>query len=354
MEASRRHDRDQQRARGLRPNMFEPREPARVSTDPQPSSKKSHLHGLPHHHRHHRHHSRHAKDVVQSAVQLHPPTSFGDLLKQVSRGKNSSPERNRRGSLGKDEPEEKEASALPQKVVRPEEVTKERTKIQAAEEALRSSLHSLWEQSLKTSRQLDDTYYSLLEKLPPLRQTIASLQELLVLTRELQDDFSNDTKELAEDIQGQVEAFGNFEKQEQAVVNLERRLQAGKEKAETLTARLAQARQRVEARATAEAEWEARTSRRLRVLWGILGSIAVAMIISMLLLRLNPAPVTESLQSSIDSTSRSLFDAPIPDETKEAIITPIPARPSTHITWDPPYAQSTHADDDRLRVFDEL
>jgi DNA repair ATPase RecN len=127
---------------------------------------------------------------------------------------------------------------------------------------LRTALHKLAEQSLKTSRRLDDTYYSILEKVSSLRQTIGNLQELSGLTKELHETFQSDTKELAEDIHGQFEVFSEFEPQQEQVTALEERIRVGKEKAETLTTRLEEVKNKVDARAKLEAEWEATTSRK--------------------------------------------------------------------------------------------
>jgi DNA repair exonuclease SbcCD ATPase subunit len=126
---------------------------------------------------------------------------------------------------------------------------------------LRAALQSLSEQSLKTSRRLDDTYYSILEKVSVLRQTIGTLQELSGLTKELHRNFESDTTELVEDVTGQVEAFDGFKAQQEQVSGLEERVKAGKEKADALTARLEQAKERVDARAKSEAQWQARNTR---------------------------------------------------------------------------------------------
>jgi DNA repair ATPase RecN len=128
---------------------------------------------------------------------------------------------------------------------------------------LRSSLQKLSDQSLRTSRQLDDTYYSILEKVSVLRQTIGSLQELSGRTKELHHQFEADTNELVDEVQGQLEGFSNFNAQEEQVGVLEERIKAGKDRAEYLTKRLDDARKRVEVRAKVEAEWEARTTRML-------------------------------------------------------------------------------------------
>jgi predicted RNase H-like nuclease (RuvC/YqgF family) len=126
---------------------------------------------------------------------------------------------------------------------------------------LRAALQSLSDQSLKTSRRLDDTYYSILEKVSVLRQTIGTLQELSGLTKELHDNFETDTTELVEDVTGQVEAFDGFQTQQEQVSNLESRIKAGKKKADSLTARLAKAKERVDAKAKSEAEWQAKNTR---------------------------------------------------------------------------------------------
>jgi hypothetical protein len=126
---------------------------------------------------------------------------------------------------------------------------------------LRSALQSLSDQSLKDSRRLDDTYYFILEKVSVLRQTISSLQELSSLTKELRDNFGSGAEELIDDIKGHVESSDNFGVQQKQIATLEERLKAGKEKADALTARLAEAKERVDARAKTEAQWAARGKR---------------------------------------------------------------------------------------------
>lgn len=126
---------------------------------------------------------------------------------------------------------------------------------------LRTVLQSLSDQSLKTSRRLDDTYYSILEKVSTLRQTIGTLQELSGLTKELHGNFENDAQELLDDVQGQFENTGSFDTQQKQLAALEERIRLGKEKADALTARLAAAKERVDARARSEAQWEASTNR---------------------------------------------------------------------------------------------
>lgn len=124
------------------PAIFLPSSPPRISSDPQPSSKKSHLPSL-HHHPHRHHHHRHAKSTVQSAVQLHAPTSFGDLLKQASRSKDNSPSHSRRESVAVTLTEnngEVHKAEFTRGPVRPEDVEKERARVKAREEYVYLSL----------------------------------------------------------------------------------------------------------------------------------------------------------------------------------------------------------------------
>ncbi|ORY04028.1 hypothetical protein BCR34DRAFT_605026 [Clohesyomyces aquaticus] len=348
------------RTQPLRPNVFETTSPPRISTDPSSSSssKRSHLRGLHHHphrhhHHHHHHHSRHTKDAVQSAVQLHPPTSFGDLLKQASRSSHHSPAH----SIPESRPVitvRPDVNPDPQTSVRPADVTKERERVKAGADELRSSLQSLSDQSLKTSRRLDDTYYSVLEKVSVLRQTIGSLQELSGLTKELHENFQADTEELVEDVKSQLEGLDNFDSQQRQVEMLEERIQAGRTKAVALNERLTDARKRVDARAKLEAEWEVQTSRRLRMLWGILGSIAVLVVTLILFQQLRPMHPGNTKMAP-DFRSRSdLVDSSLPKHAKEALINTSPAKSIPRVS-SPFYKPVSPSDDDpRLHVFDEL
>ncbi|KAF2467577.1 uncharacterized protein BDR25DRAFT_292080 [Lindgomyces ingoldianus] len=330
-----------------------------MSIHPQSSStsKRSHLHGLHHHpHRHHHHHSRHGKDTVQSAIQLHPPTSFGDLLKQASRTSHH--------SLAQSVPESRRVSVLradakprphPLKPVPPEDVARERARVKARENELSSSLQTLSDQSLKASRQLDDTYYSVLEKVAILRQTIGSLQELSGLTKELHENFQADTKELTEEVKVQFDGFNNFGTQQGHVEALEERIRAGKGKASALHERLVEARSRVDARAKLEAKWEARTTRRLRILWGIFGTLIGLVVIAMLVQQLKPVHSAIDSKKALDFGSRSNhIDAPIPESAKEALINSSPTGSKCQSSASLSKTILVPEADPGLRTFDEL
>ncbi|KAF2132813.1 hypothetical protein P153DRAFT_364080 [Dothidotthia symphoricarpi CBS 119687] len=339
----------------LRPNVYE----TRLSSDAQTPEKKhkSKTHRHRHHDSHHRHGSRHrdrAKDVLQ------PPTSFGDLLNKARGSKEPSPTHSRKGSIGnRDEngnDNGKDGDAISsRRPVRLEDVEREGRRVEARERSLRTALQSLSDKSLKTSRRLDDTYYSILEKVSALRQTIGMMQELSGLTRELHTNFETDAEELVEEVKGQYDGFDKFEVQQEQVTALEERIRAGREKADALTRRLADAKEKVDKRAEAEAQWEARTSRHLHIFWGILASITAFLVLLMLFHHLKPNYGSEEPDTTLDFATRAkLLKAPIPDMAKEDIIGLATSTPDLKL--ETPFAAPATAleEDVRLRVFDEL
>lgn len=130
-----------------------------------------------------------------------------------------------------------------------------------ASRSLRTTLQSLSDQSLKTSRRLDDTYYSILERVATLHQTIGTLQELSSATKELHTNFESDTKDLVDEVQGQYDAFAKFDTQQEQVAALEERIKAGKERADSLTKRLEDAKEKVDRRKQIEAQRADKTTR---------------------------------------------------------------------------------------------
>lgn len=77
---------------------------------------------------------------MQSAIQLHPPTSFGDLLKQAKGIDSSTPGHSRKGSVKEPNGRVDGQPELPvekrevRKPVRPEDVEKERKRVKIREQ----------------------------------------------------------------------------------------------------------------------------------------------------------------------------------------------------------------------------
>ncbi|KAF1932256.1 uncharacterized protein M421DRAFT_416977 [Didymella exigua CBS 183.55] len=361
-------------SRPLRPNIYdrESRPSIRVSSDPDSSSRRPHLHKHKSSHRHHHHHDEHhrhsstrhhAKEVVQLALQ--PPTSFGDLLKQARGSKDPSPSHSRshsrrgsprRGETGGQQTASKDVGLTipPPRPLRPEDIERESRRVEARERYLRTALQTLSDQSLRTSRRLDDTYYSILEKVSTLRQTIGTMQELSGLTKELHINFEADSKHLLDDVRSQFENSDNFDAQQKQVAVLEERVRAGKEKADALTARLAEAKKRVDERARSEAEWEASTNRWWQWFGGIVASIVSLIVILVVLHHLKPTHVDMNPKPMLDpAVAAKIREAPIPRMAKDNILE-LATSVST-VSLQRPSAQSSAGLDDRLlRRFDEL
>jgi hypothetical protein len=145
----------------LRPNLYHAASSSRVKAAATPDSdEKPSRHDKHKSHRHHHHSSRrdkehrhstgrrHAKEVVQSAIQLQPPTSFGDLLKQARGSKDTSPSHSRKGSIAPGADGNVEGKAArdvgitipPRRPLRPEDVELERKRVEARERYLIPSL----------------------------------------------------------------------------------------------------------------------------------------------------------------------------------------------------------------------
>lgn len=241
------------------------------------------------------------------------------------------------------------------KPARPEDVVKERAKAKAREEELRSSLQALSEHSLKTTRRLDDTYYSILEKLSMLRSTIGGLQELSALTKELHESFQNDADEFQGEVEGQINVFNGFEVQQQQIEKLETRIKAGREKADALNARLEEARRHVEARERIEGEWEAKMSRRLRLLWGILGTLTVLCVAFFLLQHFRLLETDDIISvSALSGAKINPIEASMSPPAKE-MLRSVHAATTSSFTPSTVFSSKPSIDDDpRLRIFDEL
>jgi hypothetical protein len=142
----------------FRPNIYHTSSSSRVKSDPatdkeEKTTEHHHHKHKSHRHQHHHHSSRrdkehrhsstrrHAKGVVQSAITLQPPTSFGDLLKQARGSKETTPSHSRKGSIahgvdGNSENKESRDVGIPippRRPLRPEDVELERKRVEARE-----------------------------------------------------------------------------------------------------------------------------------------------------------------------------------------------------------------------------
>ncbi|KAK3336794.1 hypothetical protein B0T19DRAFT_454315 [Cercophora scortea] len=160
-----------------------------------------------------------------------------------------------------------------------DELVHERQLAVARESGLKQSLSNLQDFSTTTTRRLDDTYYSVLEKLGALQSTILGLKELAVLSQEMNQSFGSEAADLAADMHAQLDAFGQFETQQRRIETLQDRVHVGREKIRALSERVDVVRERIEGWERADREWQERTRRRLRVVWLLTVVVVVFVVI---------------------------------------------------------------------------
>ena len=97
-------------------------------------------------------------------------------------------------------------------------------------------------------------------------------------------------------MRSRIDVFNaGFESEEKTIEGLEGRVRVQRVKAAKLGERLEEVRRRVKGWERMEGEWQAKTSRRLRILWGALLSVAILLLV----LHYRPGHLLDS-QSSLD------------------------------------------------------
>ncbi|KAI9838652.1 MAG: hypothetical protein M1819_004966 [Sarea resinae] len=145
---------------------------------------------------------------------------------------------------------------------------------------LRTSLHTLAKLSSTTATRLDDTYYSILESVSSLHSTLLSLHSLSHLTATLHSHFQSQTTSLSQTISHSVRALSSHVPQHtHRIQTLDSRLHKGREKVRLLGDRLEDVREKIATWEKREREWQAKTTRRLRLLWAVMGAVALLMAI---------------------------------------------------------------------------
>ncbi|KUI66024.1 hypothetical protein VM1G_01581 [Cytospora mali] len=144
---------------------------------------------------------------------------------------------------------------------------------------LKKSFIDLTTFSTSTTHHLDETYYNVLEKLSSLRKTIVALKDLAAASASTSDGFMTDSQSVLSEAQAQLDAFGQFDEQEKRVQALQDRVHGGRERIEALSTRVDAVRQKVESWERADREWQERTRRRLKTIWGVVLGLALVLLL---------------------------------------------------------------------------
>lgn len=172
---------------------------------------------------------------------------------------------------------------------------------------LKRSIVDLTTSTTKTSRRLDDAYRVLYDTLPYLQQTIVNLKELAVASKIMNEGFVAESRSMISEAQAQLDAFGSFDEQQARVQALQDRVHSGKEKIASLSARVDVVRQRVEQWERADREWQERTRRRLKIVWGIVLAVGLVLVVLYVGAR-TYAPEMAMEMETVEGATRELQD----------------------------------------------
>ncbi|PFH57552.1 hypothetical protein XA68_14872 [Ophiocordyceps unilateralis] len=182
-----------------------------------------------------------------------------------------SPDHSRRASWSQPRGDAAEADAA----VWRENLRLEREKASVRQDILKRSLADLSAFSTSITKQLDDTYYAVLEKTSTLQNTVASVNGLAETLRGTCDSFDEDSRALESDTLRQVIAMGHFEAQEAKISGLQSRILQGRTRIQKVTDRVDTVRRRIEGWERADEAWREKTRKRLKIMWSVTSVVTI-------------------------------------------------------------------------------
>lgn len=205
--------------------------------------------------------------------------------------------------------------------------------------------------SNNTTRRLDNTYYSVLEKLSALQSTVSSMKELAGMMREVHSDFLEESEDIVEEVEVALEGFEGFQEQQSRIEALATQVKAGRAKVEALGTRVEAVRRKVDGWEKVEVEWQESTRKRLKMLWIV---IAVCGVIFSALMVFQYTPARTQGPGVIKGWDPNLIGGPVEDVEKLKNETFSLRRSTVEAFEKLKDVQETLEDEPRLRVFDEL
>ena len=178
---------------------------------------------------------------------------------------------------------------------------------------------------------------------------------------QLHQEFQDEAVELEQDIDGQLQGFHDFEGQRNRIEAFQERMQRRRTKLQELEKRLGVVRDQVADWERREGEWQAKITRRLRILWGAMTGL-VLLVAALLAFQHWPARHNEHVLSLIPNNTLRVERA----GGLEGIHAHGPAYLASLLTTSSMDSKSSHRksleqtdkqqpdSDPRLRLFDEL
>lgn len=215
---------------------------------------------------------------------------------------------------------------------------------------LKKSLIELSGFSTTTTRRLDETYYSVLEKKSILQSTISAIKELAVASRQMTGEFKKEAEEMCMDVGSQLDSFGQFGEQESRIEVLQGRIEAGRTRIQGLSERVDVVRRRIEGWERADRDWQEKTRKRLRTVWIVMSVIFAVLILLFVGAQYLGGPELENaagagLKAVEKGVNRSAGGFGVGGGKTKGQEGPVPP------LWE---GRGRREEEDRLRVFDEL
>jgi hypothetical protein len=143
---------------------------------------------------------------------------------------------------------------------------------------LRKKLRDLHVLSNTTTSRLDNTYYSVLEKVSTLQHSVAALKELAIATKQVGIEFNQEAGGIINEATTQIKGFDSFNLQKEQIEALESRLKAGQDQVQKLVDRVKAVKTRAEDWSRIEGLWQEKTRRRIRWFWGFAATVLLILL----------------------------------------------------------------------------
>ncbi|RKF64424.1 hypothetical protein OnM2_019104 [Erysiphe neolycopersici] len=148
---------------------------------------------------------------------------------------------------------------------------------------LHDAVTDLQDVSATINKRLDDTYYSILEKLSSLQSTIISLKDLASKTRQLNVRLVSECHKVSYDSNRQLDCFESFQDQVTRIKQLKKRVDLGRQRFLCLIDRVKHVKKRVEGWEIDERQWRKTSKKRMKIFWSFLvGILAFTLLLFLL------------------------------------------------------------------------
>ncbi|KAG5925472.1 hypothetical protein E4U42_004263 [Claviceps africana] len=225
-----------------------------------------------------------ALPAARVRLSLDNPVSTGKAsLMSPTGSRHESPQATSQQALGEQGHEESKLEGEARLLLKPEQ-GQQLEQASLRTDGLKQSLMELNSFSTTMTKRLDDTYYSVLERMSTLANTVTALRELARASRDICETFDRDARDLESDIIRQLSTAGQFEDKQRRIAALQKRIYESRDKIAALASRVDAVQRSVERWEQADKRWQERTRKRLKIIWSatmVLVLLVIAFVVGM-------------------------------------------------------------------------